>query len=276
MKEKLVSPDDVRALHPAFRGKQGDTLIRWAMKFSGINIANDFYDASKHLTGQAFCTDLLNKMGVQRIVKNAEILDEFKDKPFITVSNHPYGHIDGIAVIETVASRVNNYKMMVNLVLGLIDTMSENFITVDPYKKEKLRVITMSGLKECISHVKNGHPLGFFPAGAVSNIYIRKGKPVILDREWQASVIKLIQKFHVPIIPIHISGYNSIWFYLSRAFGWKARNLRLCHELDNKRDKKVTLTIGEAIMPSTVKKQEDINALNKLLYTTTYNLAKQR
>lgn len=276
MKDKLVSPDDLRFLHPALEGKKGDKLIRWGMKMSGIDIANEVYDRSKHLSGADFCADLLDKMGVKRNVKNVEVLEKYKDKPFITISNHPYGHIDGISVIETMDSKVGNYKMMVNVILGLIDTMSENFITVDPHKTEHLRTVTMGGLKECIAHIRSGYPLGFFPAGAVSNLYFRKGKFVIRDREWQSSVMKIIQKARVPVIPMHISGHNSIRFYIARIFGWKARNMLLCRELKNKKGKEIVITIGEPILPETLKKFDNAEQLAKFLYAKTYNLAKKK
>lgn len=69
MKEKLISPEDIRCLHPIFRGKYGDKLIKFGVKLTALDVANAVYDGSKHLTGHEFCTDLLDKMQVKRIVK---------------------------------------------------------------------------------------------------------------------------------------------------------------------------------------------------------------
>jgi hypothetical protein len=107
MKDALISRDDLRGLHPVFRGSYGDKLIDIGIKISALHVPNEIYNRSKHLTSHEFCKDVLDKLGVIRILQNIEVLDDFKDKPFITVSNHPYGHIDGIAVIETFASRVD-------------------------------------------------------------------------------------------------------------------------------------------------------------------------
>ncbi len=276
MKETLISRSDFKGLHPILEGKHGDKIIDFGMKLAGLHHANEVYNRSKHLTGPAFCKDALDKLGIIRILRNVEVLDKIKGEPFITISNHPYGHIDGIAVIENVGGRTTNYKVMVNFILGLIDTMAENFITVDPMKNEDKNNITLAGIKECINHLREGRPMGFFPAGAVSNLYIKKGKPVIEDREWQPAVLKIISKSKMPVIPVHISGHNSTSFYLSRILGWKIRTMRLCHELNNKRGKEMVLTFGDPISRNEIKKfGKDLHKLGKFLRRSTYMLGEK-
>jgi len=273
MKDILVSRDDIRKLHPIFRGKYGDKIIDFGLKISALHVPNEIYDRSKHLSGPAFCKDVLDKLGIKRTIRNADILDEFKNKPFITVSNHAYGHIDGIAVIETVGNHVENYKMMVNVFLSLIDTMSENFISVNPMKNSEKKGITYAGIRESIAHLRQGYPMGFFPAGAVSNLYLKKGRLMVEDREWQAAALKIIQKVNVPVIPIHISGHNSWSFYLSKIFGWQVRNLRLCHELYNKKGKEMVITVGDPIMPEEFSRSGDqIVQMGEFLKGRTYAL----
>lgn len=276
MKGKLISRNDIRGLHPIFRGKYGDKIIDLGIKISALHVPNEIYDRSKHLRGPAFCKDVLDKLEITRTLRNAEVLDKLKNQPFITVSNHAYGHIDGIAVIETLGSRVENYKMMVNFVLGLIDTMSENFITVNPIKDQEKSKVTFAGIRESIEHLNANNPMGFFPAGAVSNLYFKKGKFVIEDRDWQPAVLKIIQKSNMPVVPLHVSGGNSMSFYLSRIFGWRFRNLRLCHELYNKKGKEMILTFGEPIMPDMLKQfNEGTKELGEFLKETTYALGKK-
>jgi putative hemolysin len=273
MKDTLISREDIRRMHPIFRGKYGDLIINLGVKLAALHVPNEIYNRSKHLTGPAFCKDLLDKLGVKRTLRNEQVLEEFKHKPFVTVSNHAYGHIDGIAAIETVGSRVENYKMMVNVILSLIDTMSDNFITVYPMKDEKNKRYTYSGIRESMAHLKAGWPMGFFPAGAVSNLYFRKGKFIIEDREWQPSVLKIIQKLEVPVIPMHISGRNSRSYYLSRLLGWRFRTLRLCHELYNKKGKEMVITFGDPIMPDDIKQfGNDMTRLGEFLKAKTYAL----
>ncbi|MGI6520103.1 MAG: 1-acyl-sn-glycerol-3-phosphate acyltransferase [Fermentimonas sp.] len=273
MKEKLVTRSDFKGLHPLLEGKLGDKIIDLGMKLAGLHHANAVYDRSKHLTGPAFCKDVLDKLGVTRVPRNVEVLEQLRGEPFITISNHPYGHIDGIALIEQVGGRMPNFKVMVNFILGLIDTMAENFITVDPTKGKEKSSTTTAGFRECIAHLRSGNPMGFFPSGAVSNLYFRKGKFIIEDRPWQEAILKIIRKAYLPVIPIHISGYNSIPFYLSRALGWQVRTMRLCHELHNKWGKEMVLSFGDPISPQQVKVfGKDTGRLEDYLRRTTYAL----
>ena len=273
MKDILVSREDIRRLHPIFRGKYGEKIIDFGFKISALHIPNEIYNRSKHLNGHAFCKDVLDRLGIIRTVRNGGVLDDFKEKSFITVSNHAYGHIDGIAVIETVGSRVENYRMMVNVFLSLIDTMADNFISVNPMKNSDKKGITYAGIRESFAHLKKDHSLGFFPAGAVSNMHLKRGRLIIEDQQWQPAALKIIQKAKVPVIPIHISGHNSWSFYFSKIIGWQVRNLRLCHELYNKSGKEMVITLGDPIMPREFEQFEgNIPLLGEYLKGRTYLL----
>ena len=277
MKDKLITLEDIRKVHPLFRGKYGDFFAKKGLRVSGLENVNSVYDHSKHLTGIEFCTNLLDEIGLKRIVRNAEILEKYKDQPFITVSNHAYGHVDGIANIELIGSYQPNFKMMVNFILGMVDTMSDHFITVNPYDPDVFdKVSSLSGIKECIAHLRQGNPLGLFPAGAISNLIRSNGKWVIEDREWQPSVIKLIKFAKVPIIPIHISGRNSSLFYMLGLIDWRLRNLRLGHELYNKKGKEMIFTVGEPITLQEQKKHSDLELFGQFLKTKTYELSKSK
>lgn len=73
----------------------------------------------------------------------------------------------------------------------------------DPAK----RAVTMKGIKEAMIHVRRGYPLGFFPAGAMSKLNSHLD---IQDREWQPSIIRLIQQLNVPVVPVYFHGRNSM------------------------------------------------------------------
>lgn len=276
MKEKLISKDNVRKMHPIFRGRFGDTIINLAMKLTGMNKVNAIYDASKQYEGIDFCKHLLKDVGVNIVVENREILDRFDRQPFITVSNHAYGHIDGIAAIATVGDVRPDYKMMVNFILGMIDTMAVNFIAVNPYESGKLAgKSSLEGVKQSILHLKEGHPLGFFPAGAVSKTKLKDLKMTVKDREWQLPVIKLIEKAKVPVIPLYFSGKNSWFFNFLDLVDWRLRSLRLGHEVYNKRGKTIHLRFGEPIMPEEIAQyKNDFAGLGEFLKEKTYSLAK--
>lgn len=274
MKEKLISDDMVRGIHPIFKGRFGKILIKIVFKVGGFNKINAVYDASKQYTGVEFTTDMLNKLGITRKVENIEVLEQFKGKPFITVSNHPYGHIDGIMVADLIGGIRSDFKIMVNWLLMQIDTMEDFFIGVNPFPDDsKMANVKSSigGVKETINHLKNGHPLGFFPAGGISLPNITGD---VIDNVWQNSVIRIIKKAKVPVIPIHISGKNSFWFQLLGLISWKVRTVRLLHEMTNKHGKTITIRFGEPIYPEEQDKDNNINEFGEFLKYKTYELSK--
>lgn len=275
MKEKLISKDMIRGVHPIFRGRYGDAIMKILFKVTGLNKVNAIYDASKHLTGLEFVDDMLDKLGIIRKYENYEALDNFKEGPFITVSNHPYGHVDGIMAISAVAGKRRDYKMMVNWMLMQIDTMEEHFIGVNPYSKDnKMSEVksSVSGVKQCLGHLKDGHPLGLFPAGGVSSPHLDRTE----DREWQEPVLKLIKKAKVPIVPMFISGNNS-WFYRFLGFiDWRIRTVRLLHEVTNKKGKTVYIRFGEPITVEEQSEYEDIKEFGEYLKAQTYAMKKKK
>lgn len=273
MKEKLISKDMVRGVHPIFRSRIGDRLIKIIFSITGVNKVNRIYDSSKHMTGLDFVNGILNYMGVVYKTENYEVLDQFAGQPFITVSNHPYGHVDGIIAISAVAEKRRDYKMMVNWMLSQIDTMDEHFIGVNPYSKDnKMSELksSVAGVKQCLGHLKEGHPLGLFPAGGVSSPHLTKTE----DREWQPTVLRLIKKAKVPIIPMYISGNNS-WFYRFLGFiDWRIRTVRLLHETMNKR-KTIYIRFGKPIMPEEQAKFDNIEEFGEYLKSQTYAMKKK-
>ena len=274
MKEKLISKDEIRNLHPLLRGRFGNALVKMIFSITGMNKINAVYDGSKHQTGVGFVTNLLDRQGIVRIVENYEVLDLFPDQPFITVSNHPFGHIDGIIAISVVAAKRKDFKMMVNWMLNRIDTMEENFIGVNPYSKDtKMADVKSSvgGVKLCLEHIRAGHPMGFFPAGGVSSSHLTYTE----DREWQVPVLKLIKKAKVPIVPMYISGTNS-WLYRFLGFiDWRVRMVRLFHEV-YKNEQKIHIRFGQPISVEEQSQFEDVKAFGEFLKAKTYALKKER
>ena len=275
MRDFLISKDEIRDLHPIFRGRFGNILVNMVFNFTGIPKVNEYYEGSRHFSGVEFVTHSLDRKEIIRIVENYEVLDSFQNQAFIIVSNHPFGHIDGIITISVVAAKRKDFKMMVNWMLTRIDTMEENFIGVNPYSKGSKMANAKSsfgGMKQCLEHLKEGHPLGFFPAGGVSSSHLTYTK----DREWQTPVLKLIKRAQVPVIPMYISGTNS-WLYRFLGFiDWRLRMVRLFHEVANKNGKTIHIRFGEPISVEEQSQFDDIKAFGEFLQAKTYSLQKER
>ena len=242
----LVTVRDLEPLAPVFRGKVGNAFARGMMRLTGIRKVNDLYDRVAPLEGPAFADGILHEMGVDYLIGNPDRLQTLPDGPFITVSNHPYGHLDGIILIDLFGHLRPGYKVMVNEILGRIRTMRDNFIVVNPTgaKRSAATATSVSGVREVLQNIHDGRPVGFFPSGAVSDYKIGEG---LRDREWQDSALRLIRKARVPVVPVRFFDRNSAIYYSLGLLDWRIRLGRLCHEVFNKRGKSVRLGIGPVI-----------------------------
>lgn len=254
------------------RLKNHRKLVERVMHLLMIDRVNDVHARWCKDTGIAFSHHLVNdEFKVKLRVDNEDILSRFPEGPFITVSNHPFGAFDGISLLHLVGSYRSDFKVMVNLILNQIAAMRPGFIAVDPSKSTdpEKRKTTMQGIREAIKHVRSGHPLGFFPAGGVSNVnrHFR-----LEDREWQPSIIRLIQQLKVPVIPIYFHGRNSWWFTLLGIIDWRIRTLRLPAEVFRRQGKTIHISVGEPISPEEQAQYADEKELGLFLRRQTYKL----
>ncbi|MDR2520595.1 MAG: 1-acyl-sn-glycerol-3-phosphate acyltransferase [Bacteroidales bacterium OttesenSCG-928-I14] len=272
MREKLINIETLQSISPIFKKWYGPFLAKCIVKICGFDAVNYIYDIAKYETEANIEDTMIEKgMGIIRNICNIGVLKQFNGKPFITVSNHPYGHIDGIILIGEISKLRPDFKIMVNWILNLIDIMKNHFIGVNSRNLYGLDEHNdLKSVKECILHLRNNHPLGFFPAGAISN---NIGNNKVKDREWQDGVIKLIKKANVPIVPVYISGQNSWFFNFLDNFGWRVRTLRLCHEITNKNGKTVSVVFGNPISVEKQKQFTNLKMFGEFLKEKTYELS---
>ncbi len=270
VKRTVLDADDVAHMAPPL-GKHRK-LVNRLLKWLYIDHVNAVHDKYFDEPGPAFPQNLIKDFDITLRVDNEQVLDNLPEGAFITVSNHPFGALDGITLIALVTAHRPDYKVMVNMILGKITAMRPNFIAVDALASDDpaKKAVSMRGIKEAIDQVKGGHGLGFFPAGAVSKVnrHLR-----IEDREWQPSVIRLIDKLKVPVIPIFFHGRNSTFFNILGMIDWRLRTLRLPREVWRKCHTTMHITIGD---PISVAEQQahagSIEELGAYLKQKTYGL----
>ena len=268
----LLSIDELEKAAPIFRGAAGNAFGRMLMHILAVDKVNDLYDRNISFVGPDFARAVLKDIGVEYEVIGRERLEKLPDGPFITISNHPYGSIDGVMLVDLFGHIRPDFKVMVNRFLSRIGTLSDNFICVTPVGAERTAPTrdSIQGIKDSVAHVRGGHPLGLFPSGAVSDLSIKDR--CIRDREWQEPVIRLIRKLNVPVVPVHFLDRNSDFYYSLGLIDWRVRLLRLPGEVFNKRGKRTRIAIGEIITPEVQKEFDDIGDFRDFLRNKVYNL----
>lgn len=273
-KRTVLDTEDVIELVPRLKGHE--KLVTRLLHFLSVDKVNAVHSKYFDTPGPEFVASLIKDFDITLRVDGTEVLDNLPEGAFITVSNHPFGALDGITLIHLIASRRPEYKVMVNMILGRITAMSPNFIKVDALASDDpaKKAVSMLGIKQCINQIKSGQPLGFFPAGAVSKVNWR-GR--LVDRKWQDSVIRLIDKLKVPVIPIYFHGSNSWWFNFLGVVCWQARTLRLPAEVWRKCHTTMHISVGD---PISVEEQRahasSIDELGEYLKAKTYELRSRK
>lgn len=273
-KTAVLDADDVIAMVPKLAGHR--RLVERLLHWLSVDKVNAVHAHNCETPGPAFVEGLLHDFDIKLRVDGLDVLDNLPEGPFITVSNHPFGALDGITLIHLVASRRPEYKVMVNMILGRIWAMEPNFIAVDAMSSNDpaKKAVSVNGIRQAIDQVRSGRPLGFFPAGAVSKVNWR-GR--LVDRRWQPNVIRIIKKLEVPVIPIYFHGSNSWFFNFLGVVCWQLRTLRLPSEVFRKCHTTMHISVGN---PITVEEQRayagSIDELGRYLKDTTYQLRQRK
>ena len=246
----VITPEQAPQLIPIFKGKRGKLLFKLGLKLTGIDKVNATHDRLEKAgvtPGPDFAKGILDDVGVDFRIGNAERLQTLPEGPFITISNHIYGHLDGISLVDIIGHIRPKAKVMVNEFLMWIHGLAPCFISVNPTEKEKKTTATsINGIKNALLQIQEGEPLCLFPSGAVADLKPREGW-IISERPWQEGALKLIRKARVPVVPIRFLDRNSNFYYSLGLLDYRIRFTRLFHELYNKRGTHPRMAIGETI-----------------------------
>mgnify|MGYP000784682118 FL=1 len=269
IKRSVLDYNDIVELVPRLKGHE--KLVNRVLHLLSVDKVNAVHDKYCDNPGPEFARNLLKDFDITLDVDGREVLDNLPEGAFVTVSNHPFGALDGISLIALIASIRPEFKVMVNMVLNHISAMRPNFIAVDALASDDpaKKAVSMKGIKEAIMQVRSGKPIGFFPAGAVSKVnrHLR-----LEDRQWQPSIVRLIKQFDKPVIPIFFHGSNSTWFNILGVIDWRLRTLRLPAEVWRKCHTTIRISVGEPIYPEQLKEYSDIDSLGEFLKKKTYEL----
>ena len=272
----LLTPEDAARLSPIFNGRTGQALARMLIRLLNVDELNALVDRCSQFKGPDFAGAMVEDQEVDYLVGGSEVLENLPEGAFITVSNHPYGAADGVFLIDLLGHCRPDFKVMVNKILSIIKPLEDNFITVVPTGERKTapKADSISGIRMCMQHLRDGSPLGIFPSGAVSDLSLRDR--CIRDREWQEPVIKLIRKAGVPVIPVRFFDRNSDFYYLLGLLSWKIRLLRLPTEATNKRGKLTRIGIGPVITVDEQRKYDSPEAFAHMLRQSVYGMEMPR
>lgn len=189
----------------------------------------------------------------------------------IFVANHPLGGLDGIVFAHVVGQKNPNIQFLVNDILMTLKNLDPIFIPVNKHGRQSMEYV-----RRIEETYQSDQQILNFPAGLCS----RKIKGEIIDLEWKKSFVSKAMEHKRDVVPVHISGRNSNFFYnlsnLRGRLGIKA-NLEMFYLVDEvfkQKNKNIVVTFGKPIPYETFDKSLPAKDWAKRVKKYIYKLPK--
>jgi putative hemolysin len=229
---------------------------------------NDILNRHRTLYGHDFLEAIFKDFGVNIVVKGDENL--LLTERFVVVSNHPLGGLDGMALMWAVGRKKPDIATPVNDFLMHLPNLKPLFI---PVNKHGSNATNIAVFDETFASDKT---VVYFPAGLCS----RRINGEILDLEWKKTFLSKARKSNRDILPVHISGKNSSFFYnlanLRKFLRIKANieMLYLVDEMFGQKNKDIVITFGKPVPLEAFDKRRNDRDWAALLRKHVYKLEK--
>jgi len=247
------------------------TFCGWIlMKVLKISTINRIYNRNKHISDLDFLNGLLRDFQIKFEIPEEDLKRLPKTGAYITVSNHPLGGIDGILLLKLILEQRSDFKIIANFLLHRIEPLIPYIMPVNPFEHRKDVKSSVMGFKNSLLHLKNGHPLGLFPAGEVSTY--RDGK-LLVDKPWEVAAMKLVKKAEVPVVPIYFHAKNSPLFYRLSKISDTLRTAKLPSELLSQKHRVIKVRIGRPISVTDQAQHDSLEAFTDFIRKKTYMLS---
>lgn len=264
--KRLVQPAE---LAKASHMRPGDPRIAVLTEVSGLKRLERFYNEIQHLHDLEFTAAVFKNLELDIEVADEDVERIPKEGGLVFVANHPYGAIDGLALVHVLCRARPDLKVMANFLLQQLEPLRDRFIGVNPF--EQLGSLSsFQGMRQALAHVKEGKSLAVFPAGEVSSWRTEiKG---VVDPRWKTPAIKLLQHAQVPVVPIWFDGANSLVFQMLGMIHPNLRTLALPTEMLRMRGRTVRMRIGKPIPAKDLAAFSSADQLARYLRAKTYAL----
>lgn len=270
--KKVIDIEEViRGKNPALAKWLPGFALRYIKRIIHEDHINDFIRVHGDKKSFAFLDAVIEEFGVNVTYEGLEHLPE--QGGCIVAANHPIGGLDGIALLQTIGLKRRDLKFIVNDLLLHIKNLEDIFVGVNKHGKNTAQVLDVIDTQYASEQV-----VAIFPAGLVS----RKQEAGIQDLQWKKSFVAKARKYQRNIIPAHISGHNSNFFYnlarLRGKLGIKS-NLEMFYLMDemyHQNGKTIHIRFGKPIQHTLLTSQYNDGEWADRIKAHIYNLAEGR
>ncbi len=227
-------------LFPELFATQPAVVRRFLRSALRITALDDLCREAGQTTGSSFCTAALGILRIGVDIAAADLARVPAAGPIIFVANHPHGFLDGLVLHHALQRRRSDLKLLVNDRIARVEGMQANCIGVDVFAPEAER--NAKPALAALRWLKSHHSLLVFPAGEVSHWH--KENRRVADGPWSASVIRWALRVKASIVPVFLTGSNSLLFHAAGLLSPELRTAQLPYELLRKRHSRVEVRIA--------------------------------
>lgn len=212
---------------------------------------------------------LLKWMGIRLVHKEEELRHIPADGPFIVVANHPMGGVDGLLLIQLLASVRPDVKVVAHFMLSPYASVNEFFIA------STHRAGNPAGSSfippDAHQYLSEGHGICIFPSGTVST-YNLKAKTV-KDKVWRSQVMGFIKDAGVPVVPVYIRGGRKLFLHLLNRVNPRLLKNNPSGPFFVKKEKEVSVRVGKVVLLKEQAEFEDVYEFGRYLRAKVYLLS---
>ena len=238
--ERLISEKNPKALKwtPQF-------LLNYLKRKLHQDEINQVLKENKDLYDYDFCNNIIDRFNIKVVNEGTEHIPS--EEGAIFVVNHPLGGMDALSIIHSIGEFRTDVKFIVNDILLNLKNLKGIFVGINKHGANSKKSI--SQLDELFA---SDHAIFIFPAGLVS----RKNKKKIIDLEWKKTFVSRAKKYNKPVVPVHLDGELTKFFYNLANFRSKIgikmniEMLYLADELFKQKNRTIRITYGRPISPS--------------------------
>jgi putative hemolysin len=246
--------------------------IEWLLAFPQMNHLHRQINTLR--TGQSFSERSLASLDVKLRINDTDLSHIPASGPLIVVANHPFGAIDGLALMALIKRRRPDVKMLANFILRAVPELAEDCLFVDPFGGESAKQRNISGIRAALRWVRDGGALAVFPAGEVSSLNVKQ--QTVSDGQWSRQVGALVRHTGAAVVPVFFAGRNSNAFQCAGLISPRLRTLMLPRELLKRRGSTIHAEIGSLLSAEKLRRFETDLELADYLRVRTYMLAARR
>lgn len=222
--------------------------------------------------GDCFWTVMKQRYGLRLEVVGGSLDNLPAQGPLITVSNHPYGILDGLMLGHLLAVRRGDFRILANSVFRKAEDLDRVILPISFDETREALAQNIATRAESLRYLGAGGAIGIFPGGTVSTAATPFGKP--MDPIWRSFTAKMIAKSGAAVVPIYFAGHTSRLFQLASHLHPSLRMGLLIREFRARTDGPVQIVIGKPLERGELTaRRADSKAMMDFLRKSTYELS---